>query len=446
MHLKNFRFNVVLRVSIITGLSISLATVLVKTDWFFTPLVISLLLLVVVADLIRYVEKTNSDLTQFLLSIRQGGFTNAFTGGQRGSSQMKLGDAFNQIIAEFQKISREKESQYIYLNALNENIGISLISYDESGNIQLMNPAAKALLCKPYLKNIKDITAIDNGLYRTITTLKSGERLVTKVYINQELVQVSVLVKDFKVQEANYRVVLLQNIHVELDQKEVDAWQKLISVLTHEIMNSVTPIVSLSSALNQMLAGQDLDTLDEEDKDDIITSVQTIENRSKGLLRFVNAYKDYSKTPQLKIADINIISLIERIVNLLGPDIAQAGIRLNLDYKTKELHVKADFELIEQVLINLLKNAIEALEHTHEGCIEVIIRRAGARRVSMEIRDNGKGMDEETLDRAFVPFYTTKRKGTGVGLSFARQILRFHQGTITVKSEPGHGASFRLEF
>ncbi|MBL6446240.1 GHKL domain-containing protein [Fulvivirga sp. 29W222] len=445
MNLKNFRFNIIIRVMIISALALILAFVLVKTKWLFTPLVIGILLVSAVINLIYYVEKTNSDLTQFLISIKQGSFTNSFK-GSKGSNQERLSQAFNEVIEEFQKIRIEKESQYQYLRTLNENIGISIISYSDEGQVELMNPSAKNLLKKPYLKNIRDVEAVDPNLYHAITTLHSGERRVINAFIKDEIIQLSLHIKDFILQNKSFRIVLLQNIHIELEQKEVEAWQKLISVLTHEIMNSVTPIVSLSTAINQMLNNKELSQLPVDDQKDIITSIQTIENRSKGLLKFVNAYKDFSKTPELKIIDVDISGMIERITSLLKPDLEKSSIKLKLDIKGSELKVKADHELLEQVLINLLKNAIEALDGSQKGEIRISARRAGARKIALTIEDNGPGMTKETIDRIFIPFYTTKKKGTGIGLSFARQIMKLHNGSITAQSEPEKGTMFHLEF
>lgn len=443
MILKNFRFNVITRVVLIMVLAVSLATVLVKTQWFFTPLVIGILIILLTANLVYYVEKTNKDLTQFLLSIKQGGFTNVFKGKQRGVSYAGLSGAFNEVIHEFQRISIEKESQYQYLQALNENVGVSIISYDDStGKIEFMNPAAKSLLLKPNLRKIEDIGLIDQRLLEVIQHLHSGERQVTKVVINNEMVQLSVQIKDFVLQQKHFRLALLQNINSELEQKEVEAWQKLISVLTHEIMNSVTPIVSLSTAVNQMIT--DEDELSDEDKEDMHLSLQTIENRSKGLLRFVNAYKDFSKTPELKPTEFDLFSMIDRITHLLKPDLNKAVIELELNLKGSELLVKADRELIEQIIINLLKNAIEVLGSG--GKISITAKRSIHQKVKLVVEDNGPGIAPETLEKIFIPFFTTKDKGTGIGLSFARQIMKLHQGSISVSSEQGVGTRFELQF
>ncbi|MEM1408795.1 MAG: ATP-binding protein [Bacteroidota bacterium] len=442
--MKNFRWNILIRVAAIVVLCVTLAWVLVETNWFFTPLVVSATILMVAGNLIYYTERTNKDLTQFLLSIKQGGFTSSFKNQKRGGSQKSLSKAFNDVIREFQKISIEKETQYLYLQTLNENIGVSIISFDENGNVEGMNPAAKALLKKPYMKNISDLARIDQTLHTAATEMESGEKRVIKSFIDQEVQQLSVQVKDFVIQEKGFRLALFQDINAELDQKEIEAWQKLTRVLTHEIMNSVTPIASLSTAVNQLISNPEaMDAMSIEDKEDVITSLKTIEERSKGLIHFVGAYKNFSRIPELSIDKVDIAKLIERIVHLLQPDLDHAHIAINIA-APKLLEVKADNELLEQVLINLMKNAIEALNGQGNGKIDITATKKGAKKCELKIADNGPGIPDEVLERIFVPFYTTKKSGTGVGLSFARQIIKLHDGELVVKTETGRGTTFKI--
>lgn len=442
--MKNFRWNIFIRVMALLILSTCLAWVLVQTQWFFTPLVITVLVIGITANLVYYTERTNKDLTHFLLSIKQGGFTSSFKNQKRGGSQQGLSKAFNTVIEEFQKISLEKESQFLYLQTLNENIGISIISYDNSGKIELMNPAAKSLLRKPYLKNISDLKLIDSALYAIITQMESGQKRVAKSFINNEVLQLSIQAKDFVIQEKAFRLILLQNINAELDQKEVEAWQKLTSVLTHEIMNSVTPIASLSTAVNQLLSDpESMEELSSEDKEDVITSLKTIEDRSKGLIHFVGAYKNFSRIQELNLQKININTLIARITTLLQPDLDRSGITLEFTAKT-EVEINADHDLLEQVIINLIKNAIEALHHCEHPKIDIKIEKVGSKNCELIIADNGPGIPDDVLEKVFVPFYTTKKTGTGVGLSFARQITKLHDGQLKVMTEPGKGTRFTI--
>lgn len=441
---KNFRLNILFRILMLTGLALLLAWVLVNTNWFFTPLVVGVVLILVVINLIMYVERTNKNLSQFLLSIKQGGFTNLFKDSAHGGTHGGLNEVFNEVMIQFQKVTLEKESHYQYLQTLNENLGVSLISYDQRGSIELMNPAAKQLLKKPYLKKIEDVRHINDELYQTIVKLASEEKRVIKTIINGELIQLSVQVKDFVTGDQQFRLVLIHNIHNELEENEVEAWQKLISVLTHEIMNSVTPIASLSTAMNQQLQTHGLD-MSKEDAEDLKVSLSTIENRSKGLMRFVNAYKEFTKRPDINVSEVDLKDLIQRVVQLLTPDLQQSQIETAINISKGNYLVKIDQELVEQVIINILKNAIEILEPQEKGRINISLEKRG-RRVFVTVADNGPGMERETLEKIFVPFFTTKKKGTGVGLSFARQIMRLHNGSISAKSKVGEGTSFVLEF
>lgn len=443
--MKSFRWNVVFRVGVILILSLALAWVLVNRQWFFTPLVLSMLLAISTYSLIQYTERTTRDLTQFLISIKQGGFTNVFTGKKRGKIQAGLNSAFNDIINEFQRISAEKESQYLYLQTLNENIGVSIISYSSNNQVEFMNAAAKVLLKKVHMKSINDLEEIDANLLFNIKEMSSGQRRVIKTFLHGEMQQLSIQVKDFVLNNTDFRLLLLQNINSELEQKEVEAWQKLISVLTHEIMNSVTPIVSLSTALDQMLKEPKVaSSLAKDDHEDILKSIETIETRSKGLLHFVNAYKSVSRVPEVNVSPVSIKTMLERIVNLLQPDLDNAQIDLQLNIEN--VKVNADHDLLEQVIINLVKNAIEALDAIDNAKIELIAKRTFANTVKIVITDNGSGISPDVLDKIFIPFYTTKRSGTGVGLSFARQIMKLHNGNLSVKSEEGVGTTFVLTF
>lgn len=442
--LKNFRLNIIVRVFLIVAVVLALAWVVTNSSWFFTPLVLFIVLLLLIGNLIYYVERTNRNLSQFLLSIKQGGFTNLFKDRTHGGTHAELNEVFNEVLLQFQKVTLEKESHYQYLQTLNENLGVSLISYDQDGKVELMNPAAKKLLKKPYLKNIADLESINKDIFLTVRNLVSEEKRVIKTVLNNELIQLSVQVKDFKTQQTQFRLVLLHNIHHELEEKEVEAWQKLISVLTHEIMNSVTPIASLSTAMNEQLQQHGF-RLNEDDMEDLKVSLATIENRSKGLMRFVNAYKDFTRQPNLSITELDINILVDRVLNLLAPDLEKHAI--NVDYRRNSGKTirKGDKELIEQVIINILKNAIEALKDHQEPQITISLEKIG-RMIRLTIADNGPGIEREVLDRIFVPFFTTKKKGTGVGLSFARQIMRLHNGSLSVQTTPGQGASFVLEF
>lgn len=439
----SFKFHVIFRTLLILLVSLALSWVLLNRDWFFTPLVLVIILSGLVANLIYYVEKTSRNLAQFLLNVKQGGFTHSFKSAEEG--QNKLNKVFNDVIEEFQRVSMERESHYLYLQTLNENLGIALISYDQEGKIDLLNPAAKNLLKRPILRHIDDLKEIDDGLLTLVKSLQSGDRKVLKTIIDNQLIQLSIQCKLFKVQDKTFTLLLIQNINEELEQKEVEAWQRLVSVLTHEIMNSVTPIASLSDAFNKLLERKkSFINFTEEETQDLSDSLKTIERRSKGLMKFVNAYKDFAKNPDLIITHFELDELLQRIIKLFQPDIDGARIEVKYQKAKESTSIAADYDLMEHVIINLLKNAIEALRGQEEAVLSIQLSKTN-RQVTLKIIDNGPGISPEDMDKVFIPFYTTKKAGSGVGLSLARKIIKLHDGNLLVKSIPNQYTCFTIE-
>ncbi len=450
MFAREFRINVIIRVAVITVIALTLAYVLANRSWFFTPLVLTILLLAGVWSLIYYIERTNKDLTHFILSIKQGGFTSSFPVGKRGDIHRKLSEAFNDVIEEFRKINLQRETHYQYLQILTENIQVGIISFDLDGKVMSLNPAARQLLNVFHLRHTREIKSVNPKLYVTVNELEPGQRRLIRVLIANREVRLSLQVKELVMDGKPFKVVLMQDLNAELEEQEVDAWQKLIRVLTHEIMNSVTPIVSLTESLNVLLAMPDggrkpLHLLDEEDREDLYGSLQTIENRSKGLLRFVNAYKDFTRTPELTLEPVDVSATISRVVTLLHQEFSSKQISVSTADVSPKTMAKADAEWLEQVLINLFRNSIDALSDAVKPSIKVSAYVHNQRTV-VSIADNGMGMDEETLEKAFIPFFTTKKKGSGIGLSLSRQIMRLHGGSLSIKSKEGEGTQVVLDW
>ncbi|UII28136.1 ATP-binding protein [Fulvivirga maritima] len=445
MNFKNFRIFVITAVALIIILAFGIAYTIIYTEWIFTPLALAIILMATSIYLIRHTEKTNIKLTHFLLSIKQGGFTSTFSKGKSNPTDAQLNSALNDIIQEFQKINLEKERQFQYLKTLNENIGVGLISYAEDGNIEMINPAAKSLLQKPLIRSISDLKTIDSKLHETISHLKAEEKRVIKTYIGQETLQLSVQLKEFIIDRKKVKLLLIQNLLFELDQKEVEAWQKLISVLTHEIMNSVTPIASLNSSVNQLLHQNNQQQLSPDDREDIYCSLDTIEKRSKGLIKFINVYKDFSKTPELTYSRFNLISIVNRLLQLLAPDMEKAKVQHELHCSSTEIKIWADQQLIEQVIINLLKNALEAVKETEKPLIKINIE-AAINKTRISITNNGPWIPAEELEKIFIPFYSTKKGGSGIGLSLAKQIMKLHRGNIQAYSTENGNSTFTLTF
>jgi two-component system, NtrC family, nitrogen regulation sensor histidine kinase NtrY len=448
---KNFRLNILFRVIVIVALAIGIAAVTTYQPALFLPIVLTLALLAAVVNLIVYIERSNKDLTRFLLSLRQGAFTESFRSDHRGKPFEEFSDAMNDIIREFAKVNEEKELQFQYLESLNEKISVAIFSFDVDGKLIMMNPAAKQLINFPQFSSIVDFRKLDPKLGDTVAEIKPDERIVVKAFLGEESYQLSVQCKEILLKEKQVRIILLQNLNSELESKEIDAWHQLIRVLTHEIMNSVTPIVSLTDAARKLLVDQsgkrkDFQTLPVENADDIFSSIETINSRSKGLLKFVNSYKEYSRPVEVHANETDAVQLLTRIVGFVGPELEKLNIKLQVTKKNASIIVRTDVVLMEQVLINLLKNAIEAVSHNGDGIISVSIEKTLQNAARITIVDNGTGIESEIIDKIFIPFYTTKTKGSGIGLSFSRQILKLHNGSIKVNSEIGKGSRFSIEW
>jgi two-component system, NtrC family, nitrogen regulation sensor histidine kinase NtrY len=448
---RNFRLNILVRVTLIVSLAIGIAYVTTAKPSLFIPIALVIALIVAVVNLVVYIERSNKDLTRFLLSLRQGAFTESFRGGHRGKPFEEFSEAMNEIIREFAKLSEAKELHYQYLETLNEKISVAICSFDTDGKLIMMNPAAKQLIRHPSFSGINDFRILDPKLGDAVASIKPDERIVVKAILQEELYQLSVQCKEILLKGNPVKIILLQNLNRELETKEIEAWHQLIRVLTHEIMNSVTPIISLTDATRKILTDargerKDLRQLNPDNAEDIYSSIETINSRSKGLLKFVNSYREYAKPVELHVQDTDAVELVTRVVNLLLPEIEKSGVRLEVIKKTPAVMVRTDIVLMEQVVINLIKNALEAVSEIPDGKITVSIEKTSSSAARISVDDNGPGIDPDIIEKIFIPFYTTKQTGSGIGLSFSRQILRLHEGSIRVNSVPGRGTSFIIEW
>ena len=451
MGFRNFRLNILLRVILLTGLIFVLLWSYLNTNWQVTPLVCAVLAIFCVVDLIRYVEKTSNEFTSFLEYISHHDFSVNFHNQGKGRVFTELGSAFGLITDEFKRLNREKTAHYQYLEYIVEHISVALICMDTAGTIRLLNDPAKKLFRIPYLPNIKSMGRIDHRLPGVLQKLADGERLLIDIKIGTEDMQLVLYATTFRLLDEDFKLVSFQNIREELEQRENDSWQKLIRVLTHEIMNSVTPVVSLSSVIREMLvsgSGEELTTreLSAEEKTDLLHSIRTIESRSKGLLQFVQTYSSLINLPAPDFTDLRVRNLFERLHTLMSPVMAANSIIFETECADQDLSIKADPQQIEQVLINLIKNAIEALANTPEPHITLRGFLNQHHKVLLQVIDNGPGIDAIHLDSIFIPFFSTKPKGSGVGLSLSRQILYMNNGYLSVTTKPGEGCVFTLRF
>ncbi len=451
MFFKRFRFQVILRIVLLSLSIYAFFFFLLQTKLYATSFITVFFILWQVYALIRYVERTNQNLQRFFLAIKHEDFSRSFSGKELGTSFAELISAFNDVIEKMQQTRSEKEEHYRYLQTVVHHVGIGLITFRPDGKVALINTAAKRLLQVGHLMNIKDLENFSKPFVKKLFTLKPGQKALVKIDARE--MELVIRAAEFRMHEQKFTLVSLQNIRSELQEKEMEAWQTLIRVLTHEIMNSMTPITSMSATVLDLLK-----SLDEEEGGisghagsgetiaDIGSALKTIHKRSQGLTDFVCAYRNLSLIPKPKFKIFAIEEVFIRVEKLMESKLKEKGIGLNWSVDPQSLELTADPGLIEQVLINLFLNAGNALEGRKKPQIDLTACLNETGRVLISVKDNGKGIVKEALDNIFIPFYTTKKKGSGIGLSLSRQVLKLHQGTISVQSTPGKGAVFTLKF
>lgn len=449
MAFKDFRSGVILRL-IGLGLSISLLVYLILIEEkYVTAVLVALILVYQIYNLFVYVEQTNQKLARFFDSVKYSDFLLGFTTDNKlGRSFKDLNRSFSEVIDAFRKAREEKEEHLLYLQTVVQQVNIGLLSFDHDGNIQLVNNTTKRYLQRSVLKNIKDIEAFNPELFRVLKDIKPGGKHLMKA---DNDIQLNINATGMRIRGQYLKLVTLQNIRVELEQKEVEAWQNLSRVLRHEIMNSITPIASLSTTLNSILkeeVRQDGDNyiMDDYAREDLTEGLMTIENRSKGLISFIDSYRDYTSVPKPKLKRVNVKVLIDHVSQLMKSDLQLVNIELTGEVIPPNMEVMLDDEQIEMVLINLVKNSKEALLELPNAKIKISAFKDGDQHTIIKVSDNGMGIIPEAIERIFIPFFSTKKTGSGIGLALSRQIMQQHGGSISVESEPNKHTHFMLRF
>lgn len=452
MGFKDFRLNVIVRVIGITVTVFALVYIIKSSNYIVTVGIVGGLVVYQVIALISLMENTNRELVDFLSSIRYDDFSHSYKLTGKGGSFDQLNREFNKVLKKFKDIRAEKEAEYQYLKNIIHHIGIGLISFDKNGDVQIINTAAKRLFQVNRLRNIRKLEEFSPELIENFRQLRTGSKALVRVRKNGEVVQLAVYAIELYLKGEEFKLVTIQNIHSELEEQEMEAWQNLIRVLTHEIRNSVTPVSSLASTAEDSIAYlREEEHVSGEDLEDIQLAVSTIKRRSEAMIRFVSEFTSLTHVPTPKLKHVKVSAMFEHIQILMGHDSEESGVNLEMSIDPEGLIITADQEQLEQVLINLTKNAIQALgELSTEECpvktVKMVAYQNKNNRPIIDVIDNGPGIDQDALDRIFIPFYTTKSGGSGIGLSLSRQIMRQHRGTITAKSVMGEGTEFSLKF
>lgn len=436
---------------VLLSFTLFLSIFLFTRGFYFSSTMVFILAVIEIFFMIRYVDRTNRDLAGFLESIRFSDFTRSYEIKGMGASFNELYKSFNEVINDFQKIRAEKEEHFQYLQSIVQNIDFCVIAYQPDGKIEMINSASKKLFRQGAFQDIHKLAEISPDLVDALLHIKPGETKLVKLQDEDDFLQLAINTTDFKIKNKTIILATIKNIQNVLEDQETEAWQKLIRVLTHEIMNSITPISSLSATLDTILkdyiSGGDVKTMmDKETIKEVVHALQTINKRSTGLLHFVNTYRNLTRIPKPSFKITPVMDLFKSISNLMDKEFKEKGIQVEMNVYPSSIEFSVDEQLIEQVLINLIQNSVSALEGRENKRIELrgFLNKRG--RPTIQVIDNGQGILKEVLDKIFIPFFTTKPNGSGIGLSLSRQILRLHGGTITAKSEPDKETVFTMTF
>ena len=448
---KKFRFQVILRILLLTITLLLIFSFYRESAYRISTIILGVLFVAQVIFLIRFTEQTNRKLARFFSSIRNSDFMGSFMDDGLGKSFDELNREFNEVIDAFKKTKTEKEENFNYLLTVIQHVSIGVLVFTRNGKVDVYNNAVKSLLQVKHLRNIRQLANISEELSTTLLEAKPGEKKLVKIFVGNELLQLSIHSTGFLMHGEEYLLVSLQDIHPELEQKEVESWQMLIRVLTHEIMNSITPISSLASTVQDILKNfqeekKSLSEDEAEDMENITSAISTIERRSKGLLNFVDIYRNLTRIPKPHFRYFPIATLFQRTLELMEPKFENLNIQISTKIFPGDLKLLADPDLMDQVLINLLLNAVDAVKEKGSRQISLMASVNLNNRTLIEITDNGSGINQDIMDKIFMPFFTSKKNGSGIGLSLSRQIMQMHKGSLSVRSAPGKGATFILVF
>lgn len=452
---RSFRFGIIIRVLFLAATLLALIYLILETSYYVSMTILGMVIIGQVIALIKYLERTNVLLTRFLEAIRYSDFTGSFRNHRLGSNFDELNESFSEVIDRFKEERGEKEESIRYLETVVQHIGIGLMCVNGKGEVILLNTAAKRLFKIATLRKLESLRPISESLYKIVKQLKGGSRSLARISIQNETLQLAMHATEFRMRNEAFKLVSFQNIHTELEEKEMEAWQNLTQVLAHEIMNSITPISSLSATVKMLLeenlrSDAEKVELDRETVTDVSDALNTISNRSQGLIRFVNSYRDFTQIPEPKVELFSVKEVLQRIANLMRSQAEEEGIFIEVETDPESLELTADPNLIEQVLINLVKNATRVLSGGEEGKIILKGEIGESGRVAIHVSDNGPGVKKSMTEKIFIPFYTVsgdgKTKGSGIGLSLSRQIMRLHGGSLILNSEKGKGSTFTMRF
>jgi nitrogen fixation/metabolism regulation signal transduction histidine kinase len=458
MTFNRFNAGVIIRILLLFGTLLLLVYCIFREYNYYILGSLGAFTILLLIELISFVSKTNNELAKFIMAVKYTDFSYHFNEREAPQSFKELRHAFNEVHDTFRQLRFEKETHHQYLQTIIEFIDTGIISFDTTGEVEMMNQSFKKMLNVPYLKNIKTLQKKNDILYQAITSLKVGEQRLLRLNVNQDTVKLMLSATTFKAHGKKFMLIAFQNVSSALEENETATWQKLLRVMTHEIMNSVAPISSLSDTLVKRLhQAEGLIMVDTQGEvidgdavrdifEDVALGVEVIHKRSEGLLKFAETYRNMSKITDPVVSDVTAKELFDTIQKLMHTDLEKKNIEIKISIVPPHLTLQVDARLIEQVLINLVLNAAEAVKNRDKPMIKLSGKLGENGRPILEVIDNGIGIPPSLAENIFIPFFTTNKNGSGIGLSLSKQIMQLHRGSIQMQSVENEGTVFSLRF
>jgi two-component system, NtrC family, nitrogen regulation sensor histidine kinase NtrY len=449
MAYSRFQVGIALRTVALALTIVAAACLIAQTRWYVTIALCLATAFAQIAGLARFATQSSREVARFLEAISFDDTSLSFSGLMGDSAHSELGNVMAGVLAKLRVVRSEREEQSRYLQTLVAHVPVALVSADERGRVQLVNMAARRLFGTG-LTQTGQFARHGEAFAVGMESIRPGSTAILRMERSSGTLLLKVAVTELALGGIRYRLISLQNIESEMSAQEMAAWQTVIRVMAHEVMNSLTPVSSLAATAHDLVSGV-VQQLHPDDPraialKDASEALETVARRSQGLLHFVQNHRRLTKhlVTQIEVAPIQRI--FARLRRLLTNDLAARDIHLTTSVTPETLEIAADIELLDQALINLVRNAIEALRDTADGRIVLCAQRDPDGRVAIAVADNGPGIAPDQREKIFVPFFTTKRQGSGVGLTLVRQIATAHGATVDVSETPGRGATVSLRF
>lgn len=449
MVFSRFIWSILAFVAAIVGTAIALGIFLQMPEF---PMTISLLVLALIletAALLWYLTRIRRDLLKLVNALVNDDPTMQFSKVRRDPYFNAVHAGFNALISDFRLVRLDREAEQRFFEETVNHVQFGLVAYNEKGQVRMINRAFLELFSLPGLQHLDELSRVSEELPALFKSFRPGREELKKISLPESQHHLIFLASGFILRGEMITLVSVRDISREMDRNELEAWQKLLRVMRHEILNSISPIKLIAGNLSQKLqpGGEfvSLEQLSAEEAEDLKTGLDTIYRRASGLSVFLDAYANLYRTPEFRPESTPICPLIQRIVQLFREEAEAQETLLEADCQDEELTLSMDAKMIEQVLINLLKNAMEAVKGQPERKITLSVT-SRQKEVILTVKDTGDGIPQDQLESIFVPFFSTRESGTGIGLSFSQHIMRMHGGQIRVSSTPGSGSAFQLYF